>query len=174
MLKDIEVGKQYQGNYHREGLILDYNKGFTLYVFLPQITKEETQGFKKGKYKFALTEEQGILFFLSEFKGAIDISDAPFHFGLYKDNRIVDLPKGLKEKEGLGLTVIVVDAATGIVKALRKIGLAHDFSIKLIEICIEQSKGKIDSNIYDNRLRRIQMMYSADDLYKKKIIECER
>ncbi|PRR85507.1 hypothetical protein [Clostridium luticellarii] len=173
MLNKIEVGKKYPGNYNFEGIKLDYNHGFTLYAFLSNLSKEEVQGFKKGKYKFALTEEQGILFFLSEFKGAIDMSDAPFHFGLYRDGRIKDLPKSLGPQDGLSLTVIVVDSATGIVKAIRYIGLSHVFSNKLIEICIEQSKGIIDVEKYNKRLRLVQMRYTSQELYKKSIVECE-
>lgn len=173
MLDKIEVGKKYSGEYRSEGLRLDYNQGFTLYIFLHDLSKEEAQIFKKGKYKFALTEEQGILFFMIEFKGAIDISGAPFHFGLYKDKRINDLPKVLNEGEGIELTVIVVDSNSGIVHALRCIGLTHNFSKKLIEICIEQSKGIINRDLYRERLIYTQMKYTADDLYKKSIMECE-
>lgn len=173
-MQKLEVGKQYPGNYHQEGNYLDYDKnGFTLYYFLPNITKTEEEGFKTGKYKFALTVMSDILFLLSEFKPGLALSDTPFHFGLYQDNRIEYLPKDIPEGEGLALQIIAVDSATGIIKALRLIGLSTKFSRKLIEICVEQSKEKVDETMYGANLFRIQHSYQAKDLYKYKIVECK-
>ena len=169
----IEVGKKYPGNYHQEGIRLDYNKGFTLYAFLPQITEKEAEGFRKGRYKFALTEKDGILFFLSEFKGAIDVSDSPFHFGLYTDGRAKDLPTSIPEPLGIALNIIAVDSYTGIVKALRLIGLPHEFSERLIDICKKQSKQHIDRYKCMGIIGTIQNEYSLADLYKMAEVECE-
>ena len=172
-MNSIEVGKRYPGSIGNEGVTLDYNNGFTLYVFIPDITPTEANGFKKGKYKFALTEVQGILFFLSEFKGAISMSDSPFHFGLYKDNRVKNLPTTFGDSEGLALNIVVVDSATSIVKALRMIGLSNEFSAKLLEICLKQSQQTVDPTKYNRQLYDIQGRYSADVLYRMASVECE-
>jgi|SRR5579875_3419530 len=170
----LEVGKQYPGNYRQEGNYLDYNEnGFTLYYFMSNITPTEAEGFKRGKYKFALTLMSDILFFLSEFKPGLNLSDTPFHFGLYKDNRIEYLPKEIAEGEGLSLQIVAVDSTTGIVKALRMIGLSTKFSQKLIDICIEQSKQNVDEEKFGADLFRIQHSYTAKKLYNYSIVECK-
>lgn len=169
----IEVGKIYPGDYHQEGLKLEYNEGFTLYAFLPQITEKEAQAFRTGYYKFALSEKEGILFFLAEFKGAIDISDAPFHFGLYTDDRVKDLPAEIPEDQGIALTVIAVDNYTGIVQALRFIGLSHRFSEELLGICRKQSQQKVDRSIYYEKVTHVQRNYTSQNLYEFRMVECK-
>ena len=173
MIGSFEVGKKYNGNYHQEGIRLQYNKGFTLEVFLPQLSIAEILGFKTGKYKFALTEIDGILFFLSEFRGAISMSDSPFHFGLYnnKESMANDLPKELGEDMGLSLNIIVVDSQTGIIKALRLVGLSTNFSKELIRICLLQSKQDINKLDYNRKLLEIQNKYSSSAIYKMSTIK---
>lgn len=172
MLQKLEVGKKYHGEYNFDGNFLEYDQsGFTLYYFMPNMTVTETQGLKSGKYKFAITEMAGIMFLLSEFKPGLYLSDTPFHFGLYKDDRIKYLPKEIEEGQGLSLMVVAVDSATGIVKVLRQIGLSTRFSRKLIEICLRQSKERVNETEYNMNIMRIQNSYQAKDLYRFKIVE---
>lgn len=170
----LKVGQKFPGSYQREGLILNYSKGFTLLICLPNITEKEAEGFQKGNYKFALTELNGLLWFLSEFKGAIDMSDSPFHFGLYRDNRINDLPKTVNEGQGIALNVIAVDSHSGTVKSIRYIGLSTDFSRKLINICYKQSMETITKELVDMKINEVQLRYSADDLYRYSKTRCKQ
>lgn len=172
-MANLEVGKKYPGKILGEGVMLDYNNGFTLYVFLPNITPTEAIAFKKGRYKFALAEVDNVLYFLSELKGAIDVSDSPFHFGLYKDNRAEQLPKDVGTNEGIALNIIVVDSSTGILKVLRLIGLQHDFSVALINKCLEQSKQELNVQECNRSVACTQISHSAKDIYRKAFIECE-
>ena len=172
-LAAIEVGKSYPGNYHQEGVRLEYDSAFTLYVFLPNITEKEAQVFRTGPYRFALAEKEGVLFFLCEFKGAISMSDAPFHFGLYQDGRVKYLPIEIPESQGVALSVIVVDNYTGIVQAYRFIGLSHRLSLKLLDICRKQSKQAIDRNAYYEKIAWVQRNYTSHDLYEFRLVECK-
>lgn len=174
MFQNLEVGKKYPGNYNYDGNFLEYDRsGFTLYYFMPNMTVNEVQGLKTGKYKFAITEMAGILFLLSEFKPGLNLSDTPFHFGLYKDDRIKFLPREIEEGQGLALTIIAVDSATGIVKVLRQIGLSTRFSRKLIEICTRQADERVNEQEYNMNIMRIQNSYQAKDLYKFRSVECK-
>lgn len=172
-MQKIKVGEKYPGTYKQEGLFLDYENGFTLKIFLPNISEQEAAAFSSGKYKFGLAELSGILFFISEFKGALDLSDAPFHFGLYDDDRIDNLPTIHDDSLGLSLNIIVVDSATGIIKTLRLIGLGTRFSKRLIEICIRQSQEKIDKIECRKKIAELQNRYNAKELYKFAPIICK-
>ncbi len=165
-MEKLEVGKKYPKEINREGIWLDYDNGFTLYLFLPKITEKEADSIRTGKFKFALTEISDTLFFLYEFKNEIAISDAPFHFGLYSDDRINSFPDISGETEGLALNIIAVDSMTGIVKALRLIGLGTKFSEKLINICQKQSKEVVDPSLYGENIKSVQSRYNAKDLLR--------
>lgn len=174
MLQKLEVGKKYPSEYNFDGNFLEYDQsGFTLYYFMPNMTITETQGLKTGKYKFAITEMAGTMFLLSEFKPGLNLSDTPFHFGLYKDGRINYLPKEIQDGQGLSLMVVAVDSATGIVKVLRQIGLSTQFSRKLIEICVRQASEPVNEMEYNMNIMRIQNSYQAKDLYRFKTVECK-
>lgn len=170
----LEVGKKYPGKIMSEGTRLEYDESwFTLYYFLPGITHVEQESFRKGKYKFALTEKSDILFFLSEFKPGINLSDTPFHFGFYQDERINYLPKQVEEDEGLSLTIIAVDSKSLILKAIRLIGLSTEFSNQLIDICVKQSHEKVIETEYYSKLLAVQHNYQANDLLRFATIQCK-
>lgn len=171
-MDSLEVGKKYPGNYSQEGIKLDYNGGFTLYIMLPDLNGEEIKDIKSGSYRFGLTVIENILFFISEFGNSINLSDAPFHFGLYIDNRVKELPRELLEGQGIGLNIIAIDSYTGIVKVLRLIGLPTDFSRELIKICIRQSNLRVDSSQYNRKFSRIQSAYSSENLYNESAFKC--
>lgn len=171
----LKVGQSYPGRIIPEGTLLDYDSsGFLLRIFLPHITEEEQRGLQAGRYRIALTDRKGILFFLSEFKPGINLSDTPFHFGLYEDReeRAKYLPNIDQDGKGIALTVIAVDTADNIVKSLRLIGLSTALSRKLIGICKQQAAETIDRDQYFVKLKQIQQQYTAKQLYRYSIIEC--
>lgn len=171
-MNSLEVGEIYPGNYRQEGIKLDYNNGFTLYLFLPDLREEEVSDIQKGEYKFGLTKVEDILFFTLGFGESIDISDAPFHFGLYTDNRIKKLPRDIEDGQGIALNVVAVDSRSDIVKALRLIGLSTDFSRELIKTSIWQSNRNVNQEQYNRKLNRIFNAYSSLDLYNMATVRC--
>lgn len=168
----LEVGKIYPDKCGQPGIRLEYNGGFDLYIFLPDISLQESLAFSKGNYKFALTELKGILFFLAEFTGAMAISDAPFHLGLYYDDRYINLPDNIEEGKGLCVRVIVVDTLTKRVKALRLIGLPTDFSRELLDVCKRQSKEVVGKAELYHMIRMIQQLNSSKALYEMASVKC--
>lgn len=169
----LKVGEPYPGKVS-EGTRLDYDEsGFTLVYGLPGITAIEKKGFESGRYKIALAERSGILFFLSEFKPGIDLSDTPFHMGLYRDDRSKYLPEQIEDGQGFGLTVMAVDTATGILKAIRYIGLSTKLSRELLKICKRQASENVDRIGFGAKLFGLQRQYRAKDLYRYKIVECK-
>ena len=167
----IKVGSKYSGNIKQEGIRLNYSGGFNLEIILADLTTKEIMDIKFGKYSFGLTLMEDILFFTCGLGKSIEISDAPFHFGLYTDDRINDLPKTVIEGEGLALNITAIDSRTGIVKALRVIGLSTDFSRELIRICLFQSKMEVSSQKYDRLLTNIQGSYSSQEIYEKTLFK---
>lgn len=171
-MQKLEVGKQYPGKM-MNGVYLDYDDGFTLYLFLPNLNEKEITSIRTGSYRFALAEVSGILNFLYEFKHGMKLSDSPFHFGLYTDGRIDNLPEVSDDPEGLPLTVIAVDTTTGVLQAVRLIGLGTRFSKKMISICKEQDAVGINQIDYLNKVSSVQSRYQAKDLLKFSSVICK-
>ena len=171
-MESIAVGKPYKGNYRQEGIKLEYNRGFSLNIFLKDLSNEEITDIRKGEYKFGLTMIEGVLFFTCSFGTSIEISDAPFHFGLYNDGRAKELPAEIPEGKGLALNVMAVDARTGTVKALRLIGLPTEFSRKLIEIALHQSKLKVTSEEIDTFTNSVQTFMPSSRIYEMAVVKC--
>lgn len=171
-MQNIAVGKPYGGSIRTEGGKFEYNRGFSLNIFLKDLSSDEIIDIKKGKSQFGITLLEGILFFTYSFGAAIEISDAPFHFGLYGDERIKDVPIEIEDGKGVALNIMAVDARTGIVKALRLIGLSTEVSRKLIEICHNQCKVEISRGQFDKYLNSVQSFYTSQELYEMAILKC--
>lgn len=167
----LEVGQKYPSELFN-GVYLDYDNIFTLYLFLPNLTKNEIDSIRNGKYRFALTEISNMLVFLYEFKNGILLSDTPFHFSLSKRS-INDLPNEIDTNAGFGLNVIAVDSATGIVQALRLITLGERFSNKLLEICKNQYQNPVDPTQHYINVQNLQSRYQAKQLLKYSSVICK-
>ena len=70
--------------------------------------------------------------------------------------------------EGSALTSILVDRRSGIVKALRVIGLGNRFSCDLYDTIQEQLQRPFSTGDYFGKIDQIQMTYSSDQLDLRK------
>lgn len=144
-----------------EGCTLNYDaSGPMLVVALGGMTEKETERVRRGKIELALFEKDDIVFLMVKIPGALDWSDAPFHVGLYGDDRRV--PEAIPDGGGWALIVMGVDAGDGKIKANRLIGLGTDFSRKMIALIQKQQGKKISHVDYHNRLNRIYKEYSCE------------
>ena len=171
-MEKIAVGKPYSGTYRQEGIKFTYNRGFNLNIFLKNLSTEEIMDIKKGEYNFGITMIDGVMYFTCSFGESINISDAPFHFGLYPEDRAKDLPTVIAEGQGLALNITAVDSCSGIVKALRLIGLSTEFSRELIDISLSQSRLMVENEAYARQLMDSQNRYSSEDLYEMSLVRC--
>lgn len=103
-----------------------------LYAF-DNPTSEEVAQMKSGKdFEIRYTEMNGILWITSKC-GNLEWTDAPYNPRLSSGLPGSDFDEG----EGLALTLVMIDARTGIVKSTRLIGLGTSFSHYLCEKAME-------------------------------------
>ena len=89
--------------------------------------------------------------------------DAPFHAGLARNlTKLQDIEEG----QGYGCTVILADSSTGIVKAIRYIGLGTEYSRRLKRHIEEQMNEPFNESEYDNNLYRIMKNYFTRDMVR--------
>ena len=110
-----------------------YDAGAELRLFFPTPPPAEVAAVRAGPCDFALAVAGDVLFLLYRFGRAgagVPWSDAPFSWHLVPEGRrqMPPTPWELRPDTRALLQVILTDAATGLVRVLRAVSLAPDFT----------------------------------------------
>jgi hypothetical protein len=116
----------------------------------------EMEGFQKGRIHVALYEQKKVLFFLFKIDQLFDWSDQPLSVRLLpeSDQEIPDLPSGMRTL----LSLVLVDARTGLVLALRAVTYSHHFSALFRKALVRQ---KEDTFSREEHLATIASVYRS-------------
>jgi hypothetical protein len=100
-----------------------------LVLFFPAPSKGEVLDARKGDCEFALFVEAHAIFLLYRFGKSIQWSDAPFSYWLVPENErsLPDIEGNDRETRAL-LQVLLVDAATGILRVIRTVSFSPAFT----------------------------------------------
>lgn len=160
---------------YREAAVLEYTEsGPLLLLAIIGPTAKEVEAVKAGKIELALYEREPVLWFLFKIHGFGPWSDAPFSIRLYDGrDRKFDWSEEIEDGMGLGLQIILVDAGTGIVKALRFIAMPTDFSREFRAAILRQLERPFSADEYNREISRIYANYSSDDLADRADIKCK-
>lgn len=149
---------------HQEGVYFDLDdSGATLLVFFSEPTQEEIEQFKSGKnFEIRFTELYGIIMITIKI-GSLNWMDAPYTPHLSKNLTTLQLPCS---NQGIGLTLIMVDAATGKIKHLRLMGLNERFTRELFGAVMEQKMKGFNKIEYNKTLDKIFSTYKTSQIVK--------
>ena len=89
--------------------------------------------------------------------------DAPYSPHLSKNLTKFTFPN---ENQGLGLTLVFVDTATGEIKSVRLIGLSTNFTKKFFGLLMEQKMKDFNIVEYNNSLNKIYSIYPTNKIVK--------
>lgn len=135
----LSLGQPYHPNIKRwpEGVEYNYRGGMhELRMFFNHPSAEEVASVRRGHCRFALTVEQGVIFLLYRFEDAVPWGDAPYSIHLVPEAER-QLPAATTTEHAL-LSVILVDASTGLVNAIRAVTFTPGFTQRLhAEICAQ-------------------------------------
>jgi hypothetical protein len=130
----LEIGKLYHPGVRcwPEGGEYNFRSGgHELLLRFARPAAQEIEDVRRGDCEFALALVGDILFFLYRFGQVAGWSDAPYTWHLLpEDQRIPPQPPDTGESRAL-LQVILLDASTGIVRALRGVTLSPAFTRSL-------------------------------------------
>jgi len=166
-MEKFEVGKLF-----REGIIkyeecVKFGFGETggdMPIFLSSPSEKEIESIKNEKLEIAFYEKDEIIFFLSKFYGMYWM-DAPYTVHLAQPFEFMDITEDM----GYSLTIFLVDAATGILKAGRYIGLGHKFSIELKNAILRQKELPFNKELYYKKVQDVYANYYTHDLVRSAI-----
>lgn len=132
----FEVGKRYPGEgwgFPMAGEAVQYNfdvAGHVLQLFWPGVSGSETKAVRRGAASFALAVEGPAIFLCYRF-GDMPWSDTPFTVHLLPEERRLASSVSA-DPEGRGpnnvLSVHLVDGRSGVLRALRGLGLPREFT----------------------------------------------
>lgn len=156
----------------QEGTYLEYTStGPMLIMAVDKPTEKEIKAAKSGKMEFALYETDVLIWFLYKIHG-FGWSDAPFSIRLYDGRGIsFDWSEEILDGAGLGLNVVLVDAGTGIVKALRLIGMPTEFSREFRAATLRQLERPFSADTYLRHINHIYKSNTSDDLLLKATVK---
>jgi len=175
----IEIGAPYPLPVTKhDGAQYQYWRNFhVLTLCLTNPRPREVQAVQTGPVRFALTPLRGtpiLLFLLFTFPGAMPWSDAPYHPKLEPPDRWPALDILTDDTIRLAPSIVLVDRATAIVKALRVVSFSPQFSRALNELVRAQLAETFDQEAYDAALAQAYRQYPKPrDLLAKRVAHCE-
>ena len=160
-----EVGQTIENfRNHQEGVQFDMSdSGATLLVFFYNPTQDEIEQFKAGKnFEIRFTELYGIIMITVKI-GNLDWMDAPYSPHLSRHLTKFTLPQN---NEGLALTLMLIDAASGQIKHMRLIGLSQKFTQRLFGVAMERKVKEFNGLEYGRTINKIYNLYSTNQIVK--------
>jgi hypothetical protein len=127
-----------------------------LRLFWPRLNRRTVDAVRTGQADFALVVSPPVLFLLYQIEGAAAWSDAPYSWHLVPaDRRVLPSPVGETEEARDLLQIVLVDAETGIVRALRVVSWSPSFTIAIRLAIAAQAERPWDPSAYHRRLSEI-------------------
>ena len=122
--------------HHQEGTLFDIaDDGASMIVFFNKPTEEEIAQFSsESPFEIRSIKLNDVIAITAKI-GNLNWMDAPYNANLSKNLTQLNFPD---KNQGLALTLILVDAATGEIKHIRLIGLSERFTRNLFEDVWEQ------------------------------------
>lgn len=149
---------------HHEGVLFDIaDDGATLIIFFGNPTQDEINQFKSGnKFEIRFLELYGLIIITAKI-GNLNWMDAPYLSHLSKN--LSEL-SSVGKNQGLGLTIMLVDAVTGEIKHMRLVGLSERFTKQLFKVVSEQKLKDFNVIEYREALNKIYSSYSTNQIVK--------
>lgn len=161
-MKSFEVGKLFEENktHYQEGVKFDFTQsGPVLFLFFNRPTKNEIQSIKSGNGEVGMYVKDEVILMLFKFEG-MQWMDAPYNIHLSAPFEFDVIEEG----KGFGLTILLVDASTGILEVIKYIGLSTELSRKLQNAIQNQKLAQWDNVAYEKKINQIYDNYNTDDL----------
>ena len=172
------VGKPYNPSRRQweERYVYQYRQGgHELLIFLKSPTKEEVKAVESGTPEFALFVQQPTIWFLSRFAPGLTWSDTPYSWHLVLGDEKQIPQEFEREGQRMLLSVLLIDADTGILRAMRAVSLSPDFSRALhAAIQTQIETGYPGDDAFGRNITRVYGRYPDTGLMlKDAIARCE-
>lgn len=171
----VAIGKPlFEGrNELPETVEYNYQSGdHTLLLSMKNLHPKEIEAVCEAEAEFGLYCEDGIVFLLYRFGESLPWSDSAFSWwNVAEEDRQIPAPCE-NPAERILLKIILVEAATGIVKAIRVTTLSPEFTEKLHDAIRQQANGEpFSRNEFVNRSLQIYKKFTPFELAASAIVK---
>lgn len=161
----MEIGQLYQPektSWQEEMTYCFDLRGHTLLLALSGLNETKSKDILTGDAEFAFYEDGPAIFFLFRFGKTIPWTDTAYSWHLVQR----DL-RGVPEESQAGgatLKVMLVNADTGILQAVREIIMDGEFTQLLHAAIIKQADGSFNGQSYAKYINGIWNQYTSEDM----------
>lgn len=142
-----------------EGAEYNYDgNGHELRLFFGSPTEQEIRSVRRSPVHLALLVEGPIIDLVWRFEGFGDWSDCPYSIHLIPSDRRMTAPVTSGEQRAL-LQIVLVDAQTGILRAIRAVTLPPHATQRLHAAIREQEGQAFERSAYDAALQALYRRY---------------
>lgn len=156
-----------------EAIEYNYQSGdHTLLLSMKNLHPKEIEAVRESEAEFGLYCENSIVFLLYRFGAHLPWSDSAFSWwNVAEEDRQIPASQA-NPAERVLLKIILVEAATGIVKAIRVTTLSPAFTEKLHDAIREQTKSKpFSRNEFVNRSLQIYQKFKPAEFAANAIVK---
>lgn len=161
-MRVIEIGQRYHSDVDHWDEAVQYSYGsgqHDLTLFVPSPTPMEVAAVHAGRIRIGVITRHGVVMLVYDIGGLT--GDAPFSWHrLPADQQIV--PDPLPDGMGITLPIILVDADTGIVLAIRVVTGHPHVSQRLVEAVRAQATGGWDPSAHDAAVNALHALSHAE------------
>lgn len=162
-MQTSQVGQPYipgQGSLEEKTVYRFDNDGHILLLCKAGVDARESKDMQDGMAELALYIDGPIIFLLFKF-GAGKWNDAPYSWHT--------VPLGVRVypeevDDASTLTVVLVEAADGLVKVARRVNLTSEFANKLNAAITAQANGSFNGLSYAKHINLVYNQYAAEDM----------
>lgn len=150
-----------------EGVMYTYHQDMhQMLLFFTDIRSFERKAVERGVAHFGLYVEEYVIMLLFKMDGpgggkGIDWHDAPYSWHLLpaEARTMPPSPQDIHEGEGAPLIILLIDAATGIIRAIRVMALSHEFTSHLYRAIREQADRPFDKHRYQKQVLGLRQKF---------------
>ena len=158
------VGEKLENNLKEEGASFEiYDNMCQCTISMNNITDAEREAVESGRIICSLVSVNGVTY-VCMYLGNVLYYEMPFNMGLYKEFRLDKLEEG----NGYLFFILLADHDSGIIKAMRAVGLSDNFSRILYNLSVNQWNNKIDD--YEKRVAEIFEKYPTTTMLKNSLV----
>jgi hypothetical protein len=173
----LEVGKLYNPHRRRWSEGADYNwrsGGHELRIFLDGATPTEIEVIESGPVEFGLFAEPLGLFLVARFGRSLSF-DCSYHWHrVSAEDRTPPPPsEDISPELRALLTIILVDASTGIVQALRTATFSPEFTRALHRAIADQVGAPYDRGAHDRWVKGMVGRHTTNQLWTLCTVRCQ-
>lgn len=168
-MRVTEVGKLFipGKTKYQENVWFEYTASGPFLIFAFRKPRNmEIKAAKTGEVELALYEDGPVIFVLHKIEGLEDWSDCPFSIRLCK-NIEFDWSEEIQEGQGLALTIVLIDADTGILLSLRVVGTSTEFAGELRAAILRQLEMPFSESQYDAKINEVYSRFNSTQLLSK-------